>query len=84
MDGQFDGLDPAHLAGADADRRALMRQHDCIRPHVLGDRPCELEVFPRRVVGRPRGYDPRLTQGVAGVIGGLHQEPAGNRARVQP
>ena len=35
LDGDPNGVDPAHLARADADRRHVLRDHDRVRRHVL-------------------------------------------------
>ena len=39
-------VDAAHLAGADADRLAVLREHDRVRADVLADRPREEDVRP--------------------------------------
>ena len=45
LDGRNLGrIDPAHLAGADADGHAVSAEHDRIRFDELGDLPCECQV----------------------------------------
>ena len=44
------GVDAAHLAGADADRLAALREHDRVRAHVLADAPGEQQVAPLLLV----------------------------------
>ena len=46
VDREPDGVDAAHLAGADADRREVLREHDRVRAHVLADLPGEQHLAP--------------------------------------
>ena len=46
-----DGVDPAHLAGPDAERLQPVGDHDRVREHVLGDAPGEEQVAPGLLVG---------------------------------
>src|SRR5581483_3174448 len=50
LDRDPDGVDAAHLAGADPDRREILRQDDRVRADVLADAPREDEVSPLRLV----------------------------------
>ena len=46
-------VDPAHLPGADPDRRAVLGKHDRVRAHVAADLPGEQQVAPL-LLGRLR------------------------------
>ena len=46
LEREADGVDPARLAAADADRLQVLRDHDRVRGDVLGDPPGEEEVAP--------------------------------------
>ena len=50
-------LDAVLLAGADADRLAVLHEHDRVRLHVPADAPRELEVAPLLRRGRDLGDD---------------------------
>ena len=54
LDGDPDGVDAAHLAGADADRLQVLGDHDRVRADVLADAPGEEQVAPLRLVGLAR------------------------------
>ena len=49
LDGNFDRIDAAHLAGADAHQRPILGQHDRVRFHVPADGPGEPQVGQLRV-----------------------------------
>ena len=53
LDGDPHGVDAAHLAGADPDRREVLREDDRVRRDVLADAPREDEVAPLRSSGLP-------------------------------
>ncbi len=64
VDGKLDRLHPAHLTGADPDRRAFVGDDDRVRADMLDHRPRELQVSEGRVIGSLRRDDARLTQRV--------------------
>ena len=51
LDRDADGVDPAHLAGADPDRLQVLGEDDRVRGDVLADAPGEEQVAPRGLRG---------------------------------
>src|SRR6266496_680216 len=75
LDRDPDGVDPAHLPRADADRLQAPCQHDRIRGDVLGDAPREEQVAPTLVVELAAGDLHRLAL-VDRRIALLHEQAA--------
>ena len=78
--GDARGIDPAHLAGADADRRAVLRIDDGVRLDVLGDAEGELQIGQFAARRRALGDDLQVHVVDDGVVAGLHQQAAGDGA----
>ena len=57
LDGDSHRVEPAHLARADADDLAVLRQHDRVRLDRGADAPGECEVAPLGLGGRAPGRD---------------------------
>ena len=77
--GDAGGVDAAHLAGADADRGAVLGIDDGVRLHVLGDPEGEAQVGELGVGRRALGDDLELHLVDHGVVARLHQQAAGDR-----
>ena len=74
-----DGVDAAHLAGADADRLEVLGEDDRVREDVLADPPGEEEVAPAGLVRRLAGDDLHALAVVDLGVGVLDEQPAETR-----
>ncbi len=72
-------IDPAHLAGPDPDRRAVLGVHNGIRFHVLGDPEREPQIGQFAGRRRPPGDGCELHLVDHRIVARLHQEPARHR-----
>ncbi len=70
------GLDAVLLSGADADRLAVLDQHDRVRLHVPAQTPRELEVAPLLGGRCDLGDDAPVVARRREVMGVLHEEAA--------
>ena len=68
--------DAAHLAGTDADRRAVAREHDRVRLDVLADAPREQQVVELLPAGHGARHDLETLASDVGDIAGLCQQSA--------
>ena len=82
--GDAGAVDAAHLAGADADRGAVLGVDDGVRLDVLGDLEGELQVGQLLRRRLPLGHDLQLEVVDHGVVARLHEEAAGERAEGEP
>ena len=76
-----DGVDAAHLPGADPDRLAPPREHDRVRVDVLDDRPGEEELLPEAGVGVAADDVHRVERVAVGVTV-LDEQPAEHAPQV--
>ena len=77
------GIDAAHLAGADADRLAVLGVDDGVRLHVLADLEGELHVFQFLRRRRALGDDLQVQILDHAVVAGLDEQTAGDGLRRQ-
>ena len=77
--GDAGGIDPAHLAGADAHRGAVLGIDDGVRLDVLADAEGELQILELRRGRRPLGHHLQIHGVDHRIVARLHQEAAGHR-----
>ncbi len=75
VDRDADGVDAAHLAGADPDRLPVARDHDRVRAHVSAHAPREQRVLPLRRV-EVAGHDLHRRGVLELAVAVLHEQPA--------
>ena len=81
--GDARGIDAAHLAGADADRRSVLGIDDRIRFDVFCDTERKFEIGEFAFGGRALGHHFQLHVVDDGVVAALDEHAAGNRAQHQ-
>ncbi len=81
LGGDADAVDAAHLAGADADRRAAAREDDRVRLDVLRDRVGEQQVGDLGLGRRALRDDLQIVAGGRDPVALLDQQPAGEFVR---
>ena len=77
-------IDAAHLAGADADRGAVLGVDDGVRLDVLGDAERKPQVVQLGRGRRAFGHGLELHLVDRGIVARLHQQPAGHRFHGEP
>ena len=82
--GDARGIDPAHLAGADADRRAVPGVDDGVRLDVLGDAEGEAQIGDLGSVGARFVTTFSSRSSTTRIVARLHQQPARDRCTVVP
>ena len=76
LDGDADGVDAAHLPGADADRGLAGGDHDRVGAHVPADAPGEQHVLPLPLAGGSGAHDAHLRAGLGDGVAVLDEQSA--------
>ena len=82
LDREADGVDAAHLAGADADRRQITREHDRVGADVLADLPREQQLAPLGLGGAALADDLHLGAILEVRVAVLDEHPADDLAQL--
>ena len=82
LDREPDRVDAAHLAGADADRGEVAREHDRVRADVLADLPGEQQLAPLGLGRAALGDDLHLGAILEVGVAILDEHPADDLAQL--